>query len=304
MKPEADKPGLPDNLRALALAARARVQKLPAVGPVVAEQGTNHGYLESPYAEDDWELWACLLLDAFGTRSPNVANAFMSQLADLCPDVWVEGECQGLDAYKFEQVVAIVKAMKPRNEAEAALACQAAALHLATMKVGSRLSQSSYVDPRSAASLAMLGKAYARQLETLSAMQGTRKSVRQVIKVEKSVTLNYSREEKHVHLRGRGEDIPDHQPMERVANAPAREMPQCLQNAPRCQARARSGPCRSPAVRGKRVCRSHGGAKGSGAPKGPANGSYRHGGFTAEAIDLRREVAALLRAVRKGTRNA
>ena len=204
MKPEADKPGLPDNLRALALAARARVQKLPAVGPIVAEQGPNHGYLESPYAEDDWELWACLLLDAFGTRSPNVANAFMSQLADLCPDVWLDGECQGLDAYKFELVVAIVKAMKPRNEAEAALACQAAALHLATMKVGSRLSQSSYVDPRSAASLAMLGKAYARQLETLSAMQGTRKSVRQVIRVEKNVTLNYSRDEKHFHLRGEG----------------------------------------------------------------------------------------------------
>ena len=37
---------------------------------------------------------------------------------------------------------------------------------------------------------------------------------------------------------------------------------------------------------------------------GPANGSYRHGGFTIEAIDLRREVAALLRAVKRGTLNA
>lgn len=47
----------------------------------------------------------------------------------------------------------------------------------------------------------------------------------------------------------------------------------------------------------------HGGGKGSGAPKGERNGSYKHGGFTAEAIDLRREVAALLKAIRKGTLN-
>ena len=203
MQPETEKPELPENLRALAVAARTRVRKLSSVGPVVSDPGGNHGYLESPYAEQDWELWACLLLDAFGTRSSNVANAFMSQLADLCPDVWVDNECQGIDAHKFEQVIAIVKALKPRNEAEAGLACQAAAIHLATMKVGSHLSNSSYVNPRSAAALASLGKAYARQIETLSAMQGTRKSVRQVIKVEKNVTINY-RDEKHLHLRGEG----------------------------------------------------------------------------------------------------
>ena len=202
MKPETDKPGLPDNLRALALAARARVQKLPAVGPVVAEQGLNHGYLESPYAEDDWELWACLLLDAFGTRSPNVANAFMSQLADLCPDVWVEGESQGLDGYRFEQAISIVKALKPRNEAEGALCVQAVSLHLAMLKVGSRLRNSSHVDPHSAAALAQLGKAYAKQVETIASLRN-RKSSRQTIKVVKNVTVNY-RDEKHLHVPAPG----------------------------------------------------------------------------------------------------
>jgi len=39
--------------------------------------------------------------------------------------------------------------------------------------------------------------------------------------------------------------------------------------SPRCGARTRSGkPCRSPAVRGRRRCRMHGGAPGSGAPRG------------------------------------
>jgi hypothetical protein len=39
----------------------------------------------------------------------------------------------------------------------------------------------------------------------------------------------------------------------------------------------------------------HGGAAGSGAPKGKRNGKYRHGGFTTEAIDERRRLASLIR---------
>ena len=73
-----------------------------------------------------------------------------------------------------------------------------------------------------------------------------------------------------------------------------------LRNCARCQAKARSGkPCRSPAVSGRRVCRMHGGAKGTGGRKGEANGMFRHGGWTQEAVDLRREASALLRAVRE-----
>ncbi|WP_443025903.1 hypothetical protein [Sphingomonas sp. RB1R13] len=49
-------------------------------------------------------------------------------------------------------------------------------------------------------------------------------------------------------------------------------------------------------MKGKRVCRMHGGR--SGAPKGEANGSWRHGGWTSEAVELRREVSRLLSAVR------
>ena len=50
---------------------------------------------------------------------------------------------------------------------------------------------------------------------------------------------------------------------------PTEPMEARLFNAPRCQARTKAGPpCRSPAVKGKRVCRSHGGARGSGGPYG------------------------------------
>jgi hypothetical protein len=64
--------------------------------------------------------------------------------------------------------------------------------------------------------------------------------------------------------------------------------PSRLRQAPRCLARTRRGtPCRSPAVAGKVRCRMHGGAAGSGGPKGRRNGKYRHGGFTTGAIDAR-----------------
>src|ERR1700731_4841843 len=72
--------------------------------------------------------------------------------------------------------------------------------------------------------------------------------------------------------------------------------PSRLRRSPRCGARTRSGtPCQSPAVAGKTRCRMHGGAAGSGAPKGKRNGKYRHGAFTTEAIDERRRLASLIR---------
>ncbi len=42
----------------------------------------------------------------------------------------------------------------------------------------------------------------------------------------------------------------------------------------------------------------HGGAKGSGAPRGPANGSYRHGHFTCEAVEGRRMIRAIIAEMR------
>lgn len=67
----------------------------------------------------------------------------------------------------------------------------------------------------------------------------------------------------------------------------------------RCGARTRSGkPCRSPAVEGKRRCRMHGGAPGSGAPHGNQN-AVKNGLFTREAVKERRELAELMRQSRE-----
>jgi uncharacterized protein YjcR len=67
----------------------------------------------------------------------------------------------------------------------------------------------------------------------------------------------------------------------------------------RCGAKIRAGgPCRSPAMRGKRRCRMHGGTAGSGAPKGNQN-ARQHGLFTGDAIAERKQIRALLGEARK-----
>jgi len=72
-----------------------------------------------------------------------------------------------------------------------------------------------------------------------------------------------------------------------------------MNQAPRCGARTRNGsPCRSPAVRGKRRCRMHGGAAGSGGQAGNRN-ALKHGMRTAEVAGLRRAVRELLRGARE-----
>ena len=64
--------------------------------------------------------------------------------------------------------------------------------------------------------------------------------------------------------------------------------------SPRCGAKTRcGGACRSPAVHGKKRCRMHGGAAGSGAPRANQN-ARKHGLFTRDAIAERRQIQAVV----------
>ncbi len=68
-----------------------------------------------------------------------------------------------------------------------------------------------------------------------------------------------------------------------------------MRTSPRCGAKTRKGtPCQAPALSGKARCRMHGGAAGSGAPKGNQN-ALKHGLHTKEALALRKHVRELLR---------
>src|SRR5262245_13242242 len=79
----------------------------------------------------------------------------------------------------------------------------------------------------------------------------------------------------------------DHDLERRLAN---------LQRAPRCGAKTRAGrSCQRPALRGRKRCRLHGGLS-PGAPRGPKNGNFKTGNWTAEAIEERRWLRSLVRA--------
>jgi hypothetical protein len=56
----------------------------------------------------------------------------------------------------------------------------------------------------------------------------------------------------------------------------------------KCSAKTRRGTlCQTSPVTGKKRCRMHGGAKGSGAPKGSQN-AFKHGRYSREFIENRR----------------
>jgi hypothetical protein len=75
-----------------------------------------------------------------------------------------------------------------------------------------------------------------------------------------------------------------------------------MHHSPRCGARTRSrSPCQSPAMPNGR-CRMHGG-KSPGAPKGNRN-ALKDGHYTAEATARRREIASLLRSMRRHAKEA
>ena len=68
-----------------------------------------------------------------------------------------------------------------------------------------------------------------------------------------------------------------------------------LHRAPRCGAKTRARTaCQCPAMRGRKRCRLHGGLS-PGAPRGPRNGNFTDGQWTAEAIEERKWLRELVK---------
>jgi len=68
-----------------------------------------------------------------------------------------------------------------------------------------------------------------------------------------------------------------------------------MMSSPRCGAKTRQGtPCMSPAVSGKKRCRMHGGAAGSGAPKGNKN-AWKHGDYSATTKAEKKRIQEITR---------
>jgi hypothetical protein len=194
-------------------------------------------------------------------------------------------------------MLAVIAGVRPRNETDGVLAAQMAATHQLAMTLLERTRQAQHIPVlESHGNMAVkLMRTFTAQTEALAKL---RRGGNQMVRVEhvhvhaggQAIVGNIA----HTGGRGRANKVMIN-PMqpERIMTKPDVSR---LNQSPRCGAKTRSGSrCQSPAVTGRRRCRMHGGAKGSGAPKGQANGNYRHGGLTCEAIHERRSILDFIR---------
>jgi hypothetical protein len=266
-------------------AASGRQNQRPPRVAIDIRQPINAPAQISP-THSDGEGWQTRLKDALGTSSSDFVDIEMARLMTI-----FQNRAGVIDARAVNAALAVVDGLKPQNEIEAMLALQMAVTHGLAMMFSARLySGATETIPQqdsAALTLSRLQRAFTTQMDSLSNM---RRGGRQVVE--------------HVHVYPGGQAIVGNvthrggyqmkiadKPMQRMTNEP---LP--LREASRCGARTRQGkPCQSPIVKGKRRCRMHGGAPGSGAPRGERNGNYRHGFYTAEAMAERRAVRVLLR---------
>lgn len=291
-KRERSKPPLPEMLRPFIEQARERHKRRPPNPAVtIRKHPTGYGF-ESLHRDE--EAWMVHIADAFGTRSESTVRVFLGQLADLCSLVRDESGNRYPSELELNAALNIVHGVRPRNEMEAALAAQMVAVHFMTMKLaGATLSYGS-ISPHNAAIIGKLARTFAMQLDTLGRLRG--RVGRQTIKVK------YERHEhRHVHVGEGGLEKGTQAlaPACRADRNSAREP----NGSPRCGAKTRRGTaCQGAAVRGKKRCRVHGGAKGSGAPKGERNGAYKTGEWAKGAVAQRRAAAAVIKAARRALR--
>lgn len=93
---------------------------------------------------------------------------------------------------------------------------------------------------------------------------------------------------KHLEAIRARNPVPDVQPTAALV---------AMWTAPRCSAmRKDRQPCKSPAIKGRKTCRMHSGGKTAG-PSGKANGRFKHGHETKQAIAARQRAQAMLGAI-------
>jgi hypothetical protein len=188
-------------LQELGEAAIARMWTRPATPDIGVAECDGGWTFHSPYQPEHAEQWEALLLDAFATRSAATFEMFTSQLSRLCSQSWDDKAGVWLpNERELVAAIQIVRSMAPRNEAEAALAAQAVAVHFATMKLGEHLR--SYADPRTVAIMAKAARTYASQVETMDRLKG-RKVARQKITVRHEKHIH---QHQHVHFERGGSD--------------------------------------------------------------------------------------------------
>jgi hypothetical protein len=112
---------------------------------------------------DDEALGQALLLDAMGTGDLDFYNGLISQLSRINSN---RGE---IDRPRLDFMLSVIKDLKPRDQLEAMLGAQMAAVHTSSMMVAHRLAVSDNIPEQDSTERALnkLTRTYAAQMETL-----------------------------------------------------------------------------------------------------------------------------------------
>jgi hypothetical protein len=105
------------------------------------------------------------VMKAIGTLDPDFYATLISQLANIAA-----GDEQALNS-----MMAMIKGIEPRDQMEAMLAAQMAAVHMATMTLARRLAQADIIQKQDSASTAFnkLARTFAAQMEALKRYRST-----------------------------------------------------------------------------------------------------------------------------------
>ena len=217
-------------------------------------------------------------------------------------------------------MISMVKSIKPRDSVEAMLVAQMVSVHVMAMRCAHHLANADDLAQHDSAARALgrLARTFPAQIDALNRYRSQGEPAITVQNVSvgdggKAIVGNVTQHASVI--------VSDKNPAAAVRKAPKAGsrrrhdsadakrgsigMSNHIRNtvpmlaSPRCGAKTRSGgACRSPAVNGRKRCRMHGGAPGSGAPRANQN-ARKHGLFIRDAIAERRQIRALLGEARK-----
>lgn len=201
------KPPAPEQLKAGRSAALARASKRPLSPGVMLEPAGVDGYVyTSPHA--DLELWDLQLADALGTRSQSVMQTFVRQLKGLVSETWDDAANRWKpNETELNAALAFVSSLRPRNEAEAALAAQMVAVHWMQMKMTKQALKYGDINGTDAGIAGKLARTYVMQIEALAKLRGKGSKSSQTIKVSRENHIHY-----HDHRGAEKSDGQAHDP--------------------------------------------------------------------------------------------
>jgi hypothetical protein len=151
----------PDEIRAIQSFAQRRAAKHPA--PRLKVTHTEGGPAGITPNHPDPALGHALLMQALGTASVDFSHGLLGQLANAAS----KGPKADEDANNF--ALAVVMGLEPRDEIEAMLGAQMAAVHLATMTFARRLNHVDNLAQQDSAERAFnkLARTFTAQMEAL-----------------------------------------------------------------------------------------------------------------------------------------